>query len=244
MRQPRIGSAGRRSWSGQGSGSLDLNGISHGAAGYAYALASLAEATGIDEFADAAAECIAFENANFDPHRHAWADLDSNGEKVWPCKWCHGSPGIGLARIAMAGLRRTDTALLYNDVTHALTAVENSWAGIRRDTLCCGTLGSVEFLSEAGTVLGRDELRDLAARHLAGSSRPPPLAAITDGAAVPDGSTPECSRAWPVSATRSCAGSMTRFPTSWCGNSRSAPTGTRGVNGVGGLILCRGCTGW
>ncbi|KEP42939.1 type 2 lanthipeptide synthetase LanM family protein [Mycobacterium kansasii] len=168
LRQPRIGSAGRRSWSGQGSGSLDLNGISHGAAGYAYALASLAEATGIDEFADAAAECIAFENANFDPHRHAWADLDSNGEKVWPCKWCHGSPGIGLARIAMAGLRRTDTALLYNDVTHALTAVENSWAGIRRDTLCCGTLGSVEFLSEAGTVLGRDELRDLAARHLAG----------------------------------------------------------------------------
>ncbi|WP_122498812.1 type 2 lanthipeptide synthetase LanM, partial [Mycobacterium attenuatum] len=168
LRQPRIGAAGRRSWSGQGAGSLDRNGISHGAAGYAYALASLAQATGTGEFAEAAAECLAFENANFDPRRGAWADLDSNGEKVWPCKWCHGSPGIGLARIAMAGLLNSDTALLHHDITNALTAVEDGWAGIRRDTLCCGTLGSVEFLSEAGTLLGRDDLRDLAARRVAG----------------------------------------------------------------------------
>ena len=34
------------------------------------------------------------------------------------------------------------------------------------DTLCCGTLGSVEFLHEAGGVLGRDDLCELAAQRL------------------------------------------------------------------------------
>jgi lantibiotic modifying enzyme len=34
------------------------------------------------------------------------------------------------------------------------------------DTLCCGALGSIEFLREAGSTLGRDDLRDLASRRL------------------------------------------------------------------------------
>src|ERR1700722_16884086 len=53
--QPRLGPEGRRTWVGQGSGPLGLNGMSHGAAGFAYALTSLAQATGRQEFAQAAA---------------------------------------------------------------------------------------------------------------------------------------------------------------------------------------------
>ena len=34
------------------------------------------------------------------------------------------------------------------------------------DTLCCGTLGSVEFLWEAADTLGRDDLRLLGTRQL------------------------------------------------------------------------------
>jgi class II lanthipeptide synthase len=34
------------------------------------------------------------------------------------------------------------------------------------DTLCCGTLGSIEFFSEAGSALGRSDLRELASRRL------------------------------------------------------------------------------
>ena len=60
--QPRLGPQGRRSWVGQGSGAHALNGMSHGAAGFAYALASLAEASGREDFADAASECVAFED--------------------------------------------------------------------------------------------------------------------------------------------------------------------------------------
>ena len=34
------------------------------------------------------------------------------------------------------------------------------------DTLCCGTLGGIEFFCEAADALGRDDLRDLAAQRL------------------------------------------------------------------------------
>ena len=34
------------------------------------------------------------------------------------------------------------------------------------DTLCCGTLGSVELFCEASSILGRSELRELALRRL------------------------------------------------------------------------------
>jgi type 2 lantibiotic biosynthesis protein LanM len=165
LRQPRVGPEGRRSWSGQGSGSHGLNGMSHGAAGFAFALASLSAATGRDEFAKAASECIAFENFSFDPQRNNWPDLRGDAEPGWPCQWCHGAPGIGLARIAMTKRAGLDSKLLATDIQNALVGVERGWPG-PLDTLCCGTLGSVEFFCEAGSVLGRSDLRDLAARRL------------------------------------------------------------------------------
>lgn len=166
LEQPRIGEHGRRTWSGKGTSSLDLNGMSHGASGYAYALASLAQVTGRDEFAVAAVECIAFEDASYDPEHHNWFDLDSDGRQVWAFKWCHGAPGIGLARIAMAGCAHADLPLLQRDITNAVIGVEDGWAGVNRDTLCCGTLGSVEFLSAAGTALNRQELQQVSSQRL------------------------------------------------------------------------------
>ena len=51
------------------------------------------------------------------------------------------------------------------DIRNALQGVERGWIG-QVDTLCCGTLGSIEFFCEAGNVLGRSDLRDLASRRL------------------------------------------------------------------------------
>ena len=165
LRQPRVGPEGRRSWSGQGSGPHGLNGMSHGAAGFAFALASLSAATGRDEFAKAASECIAFENSSYDAERHNWPDLRGGGEPGWPCQWCHGAPGIGLARIATTRRGGLDSKLLATDVRNALVGVERGWPG-PVDTLCCGALGSIEFFCEAGSALGRSDLRELASRRL------------------------------------------------------------------------------
>jgi lantibiotic modifying enzyme len=164
--QSRRGPQGRQCWVGQGFGEQALNGMSHGAAGFAYALASLAAASGRDDFAQAAAQCIAFENSSYDAERNNWPDLRGS-EPTWPCQWCHGASGIGLARAAMIRRGGMDAGLLAKDIGNAVEGVRRSWPGAV-DTLCCGTLGSIEFFCEAGNVLGRSDLRELAAQRLAG----------------------------------------------------------------------------
>ncbi len=165
IRQTRIGPEGRGSWVGQGFGPRPLNGMSHGAAGFAYALASLSAATRRQEFEQAASECIAFENSSYSAERHNWPDVRGEGEPRWPYQWCHGAPGIGLARLAMMKGGAADTALLPADVENAVEGVKRAWPS-RVDTLCCGTLGSIEFLQEAGRTLHRRELSDLGSQYL------------------------------------------------------------------------------
>jgi type 2 lantibiotic biosynthesis protein LanM len=166
LSQNRTGRQGRRSWVGQSLGPRALNGMSHGAAGFAYALASLAVATGREEFAQAASECLAFENASYDAVRHNWPDWRYEGQPGWACRWCHGAPGIGLARAALLKRGAMDASLLKADVRNALAGAEACWPA-EIDTLCCGTLGSVEFICEAGEALGRSDVRRTAAERLA-----------------------------------------------------------------------------
>jgi type 2 lantibiotic biosynthesis protein LanM len=173
LAQDRIGDARHRSWVGQGFGGTPLNGMSHGAAGFAYALAALAAASGRDQFADAAAECIAFEDQSYDAARRNWPDLRVPGQPVFPCQWCHGAPGIGLARLGTARRIGANPALdariggklVATAIDNALASVTQAWPG-QLDTLCCGTLGGIEFLCEAAKRTGAGEIGELAARRL------------------------------------------------------------------------------
>jgi type 2 lantibiotic biosynthesis protein LanM len=164
LTQDRVGPDGSRCWIASAFGH-PVNGMAHGAAGYAYALASLASATGSDQFASAADECIAFERTTFDADRENWSDLRGVGGDNLPCKWCYGAPGIGLARAAMMKHAALDGELCRADMSNALAGAERGWPA-PTDTLCCGTLGSIEFWWEAGGVLGLSELRERASRRL------------------------------------------------------------------------------
>lgn len=163
LSQAHQGEAGRRCWVGQGSTKQPLNGMSHGAAGFAYAFASLFDCTGREEYASAAAECIEFENSSFDPAHGNWPDLRSSPPS-WPCQWCHGAPGIGLARAAMMQLPGMNGRHLKADIASAVDSTRLSSSGL--DTLCCGTLGRIEFLCTAADVLGQSELQSIAAQSL------------------------------------------------------------------------------
>ncbi|GLS22854.1 lanthionine synthetase [Labrys miyagiensis] len=166
LAQPRREMGGRLSWIGQGLGSEGpLNGMSHGAAGYAYALASLAAATGREQFADAASECVAFENSSYDAERSNWPDWRKTVSYPWRSQWCHGATGIGLARLATMKLGVLDHGLLRRDVDNALAGAEREWPG-RTDTMCCGTLGNIEFFRTAGQVMSRDDLSKMASKRL------------------------------------------------------------------------------
>jgi lantibiotic modifying enzyme len=65
----------------------------------------------------------------------------------------------------MAKTGTRDPERLTGDIKNALEGARKGWPG-GVDTLCCGTLGSVEFFCEAGSVLGRRDLRETASRQL------------------------------------------------------------------------------
>lgn len=140
-----------------GPGALD--GMSHGAAGFAHALAALSEATGRRDYRDAALAWVEHERSRFDGDAHARA------------QWCHGAAGIGLARLAMAD-RGVATPAVCDDIDWALRGAERVWPG-HVDTLCCGALGGIELFRAAarGDVAAQRLSSVIANRRATGSYR-------------------------------------------------------------------------
>lgn len=132
-----------------------LTGFSHGAAGIAYALLRLAAASGDRSFLDAAAEAIEYERNVYDTAAKNWPDYRAGDRRAFSAAWCHGAPGIALARLG--GLSLLDTPGVRADIEAALETTLRE--GLRaRDHLCCGSLGLAEVLLTGGLVLGRPEL--------------------------------------------------------------------------------------
>ena len=85
----------------------DLLGLSHGTSGAAVALIECFRATAEEEFATAAREACRYENHWLDVKERNWPDFrpDVNGRlspgspRIYPFMWCHGAPGIALARL-------------------------------------------------------------------------------------------------------------------------------------------------
>lgn len=166
LRTPRLGEVGQRSWIGLGMGDQCLAGFSHGAAGFAYALSALANESGRDDFAQAANECNAFENSRYNASQLNWPDLrNSDQTGNWPSQWCHGAVGIGLARIARGKTNASELVGMSSDISNAIKNTTNNWPHAS-DTLCCGTLGSIELLGEAGRLLKEPALNHLSNQRL------------------------------------------------------------------------------
>ena len=166
LRQPRLGESGKRSWAILGLSEYPLTGFSHGAAGFAYALSSLAKVSGREEFEVAAGECIAYENSCYDKTVFNWSDLRPTDATVFPSQWCHGALGIGLARAASSRAGNTKVETIVNDINHAVQNTTANWPQ-HVDTLCCGTLGTIELLAEAGKLFNQPALGHLSDQRLA-----------------------------------------------------------------------------
>ena len=133
---------------------LMLTGFSHGAAGIAYALLKLYEATGESSFREAALEAEAYETSVFLPEVSNWPDFrfaPTDARYAHEASWCNGAAGIALSRLA--ALPIIDTPQVRQDISHALRAT--LLAGSEGpDTVCCGAMGRVEALLVAAKELG------------------------------------------------------------------------------------------
>jgi type 2 lantibiotic biosynthesis protein LanM len=147
------GAAGKRAWPTY-EGRL-LTGFSHGAAGIAYALVRLAAATGDRSFLDAAAEATDYERSIYDTAAKNWPDYRTGDQRVFSAVWCHGAPGVGLARLG--GLSLLDTPEIRTDIEAAMETTLR-YALRPSDHLCCGSFGMADILFTGGLILGRSQL--------------------------------------------------------------------------------------
>jgi type 2 lantibiotic biosynthesis protein LanM len=149
--------AGLRAWvTDEG---LRASGFSHGTAGIAYSLLRLYGHTRDPRFLEAAKEAIAYEDTQYSPENHNWVDFREPGEPAYQWQWCHGAPGIGLARLG--GLGVLDTGQVREDIELAVqTTLDFGVQGV--DHPCCGNLGRAELLLSAGQRLARPELEEAA----------------------------------------------------------------------------------
>jgi type 2 lantibiotic biosynthesis protein LanM len=134
-------------WPSMPGASQPLTGFSHGAAGIGWALIRLGRATGAGRFTDAGLAAFAYEHELYRPQWANWPDFRGGGlasEHMFA--WCHGAPGIGLARVAL-GPELSDGFAV--DLGRAVTGTLENGFG-QNHSLCHGDLGSAELLSLAG----------------------------------------------------------------------------------------------
>ncbi len=133
-----------------------LTGASHGASGIALALAVADDLLSTRTHRATVLDALCFERARFDPALPGWPDLrqDANPDSAL-IAWCHGSPGIGLTRLAM--FRLAPVPAVAADLELAVDTTVRHYDGQRDGervrmanlSLCHGELGNVGFLAAA-----------------------------------------------------------------------------------------------
>jgi type 2 lantibiotic biosynthesis protein LanM len=160
-------SAGGRAW--RTLGDRELTGFSHGASGIALALLRLYQATGMRRFLLAAREGIRYEDALFSAESGNWLDLREASPRhldtAYACQWCHGAPGIGLARLGALEVLDEPSVRYAIDVAIQTTTEAPD---LRVDHLCCGNFGRLELLFAAGQRMGSSDLTLEALRRAGG----------------------------------------------------------------------------
>ncbi|WP_115121540.1 type 2 lanthipeptide synthetase LanM family protein [Synechococcus sp. UW105] len=132
----------RGCWDQPRSRNPGLLGFSHGTAGNAAALAQLHRATGESRFLNGAQAALLYERAHYNQSKGNWPDFrESDQDLNYMVSWCHGAPGIGLARSCLWGTSLWDDTCLEEISIATATTTTFASSGQATDHLCCGSLG-------------------------------------------------------------------------------------------------------
>jgi lantibiotic modifying enzyme len=130
---------------------LPLAGISHGNAGIALSLLHLAAVTGDERYQQNALAALEYERSLFSAEKRNWPDLretdvlpdaSSQEDLKYMLAWCHGAPGVGLARLA--SLQYRDDAAIRAEIDAAIQATLAEGFG-RNHSLCRGDMGNLDL---------------------------------------------------------------------------------------------------
>ena len=142
---------------------IPLTGFAHGNAGIALSLLRLFAVSGEERFRQTALAAMEYERSLFSLEKRNWPDLrrefsspatsiEQTGQESnsYMVAWCHGAPGIGLARLE--SLKYIDDATLHAEIDAALQTTLAHGFGLNH-CLCHGDMGNLEFVLSATRLL-------------------------------------------------------------------------------------------
>jgi type 2 lantibiotic biosynthesis protein LanM len=151
-----------------------LAGFAHGNAGIAFCLLQLFAVSGEERFRQAALEAIAYERSLFSVEKRNWPDLrpssvsqsKSSAEATpedlpYMVAWCHGAPGIGLARLG--SLSVLHDAAVDAEIDAALHTTIRRGFGMNH-SLCHGDMGNLDILLTATQRLANTRYKEVLQR--------------------------------------------------------------------------------
>jgi type 2 lantibiotic biosynthesis protein LanM len=151
-------------------------GISHGASGLALALSELGLRSGETHYSQAA--LLALQQESRLAAGGAWTDRNVNAEGRHQTSWCHGAPGLGLARMrVLHNLRQqkdlriepqTELALV-RDICEAVEATKYAEIG-HSQCLCHGSMGNLELFLSGRQLFSESSESELWGEPLAAAS--------------------------------------------------------------------------
>jgi lantibiotic biosynthesis protein len=149
----------------------NLTGYSHGVAGIVCALLELHIVTKDKRFLNTAIEGLRYERNHFVKEQGNWPDFRNidggkSGKTICNMAWCHGAPGIGMARLRTIELLKNDPQIMeeINTAinTTAATLIHPPKAGMGNYSLCHGASGNADLLILAADQLKIPELKQRA----------------------------------------------------------------------------------
>lgn len=144
-----------------------LGGLSHGVSGIGIALLELYARTGVIDYLHTARGAFRFEDRLFSPSAGNWVDTrfehvvtDAGAQGTCRAAWCHGAPGIGLARARAAELDKDESDVHRRMAGIALsTTLQTMRDLLPKDnhdaSLCHGIGGLGEIALTLGDMLGK-----------------------------------------------------------------------------------------
>ncbi|HFK1754529.1 TPA: type 2 lanthipeptide synthetase LanM family protein [Bacillus cereus] len=146
-----------------------LTGLAHGSAGIALALSHLKLLDKNFKYTSLLNDVLSYEDSNFDNYSLNWLDLRNNvEEKTKSYYWCHGAPGILLAR---SKIKSNHISLKSKvDLKKVLRNIIENKIFPEGICLCHGIFGNIDILTSISkldpTLISQDELRELANYYL------------------------------------------------------------------------------
>ncbi|MEX1080234.1 MAG: lanthionine synthetase LanC family protein [Homoserinimonas sp.] len=138
-----------------------LTGLAHGTSGAALALTELYGVTGDARYRSGANAAFDYERAWFDPAAGNWPDFrwgaGSAKHRIFATSWCHGAPGMALARARAWSVTadpgyRAEAEVALATTTTAISAAlgqeATTWS------LCHGVIGNIDIVKLAADALG------------------------------------------------------------------------------------------